>query len=55
MNATHLLFAVAIGIGATLLIDLWAVFLKRAFDILSSLVLLVLTGIGLVFAPAGST
>ena len=33
MNATHLLAAVGIGLGATLMIDLWAVFLKRAFAV----------------------
>ncbi|HEY9226392.1 MAG TPA: DUF2938 domain-containing protein [Gemmatimonadaceae bacterium] len=33
MNATQLLGSVAIGIGATLSIDLWALLLKRAFSI----------------------
>jgi hypothetical protein len=35
MNATHLLAAVAIGLGATLLIDLWGLFLRRSFGIAS--------------------
>ena len=35
MNATHILTAVVIGVGATLLIDLWALFLRRAFGIAS--------------------
>jgi len=32
MQAIHILTAIAIGLGATLLIDLWALFLRRAFD-----------------------
>ena len=35
MQATHILTAIAIGLGATLLIDLWALFLRRAFDVRS--------------------
>ena len=35
MQATHILTAVVIGLGATLLIDLWALFLRRAFDVRS--------------------
>ena len=31
----HLLAAVAVGIGATLVMDLWALFLRRAFNITS--------------------
>ncbi|MGH9889341.1 MAG: DUF2938 family protein, partial [bacterium] len=33
MNATHLLAGVVIGLGATLLIDLWALLLRRAFAV----------------------
>lgn len=33
MSANYILSAVAIGIGATLLMDLWNLFLKRAFGI----------------------
>jgi hypothetical protein len=33
MNSTHLFAAVVIGAGATLLIDLWALLLRRAFAI----------------------
>ncbi|HKT59649.1 MAG TPA: DUF2938 domain-containing protein [Gemmatimonadales bacterium] len=33
IGAAHLLGAVAIGIGATLVMDLWNLFLKRAFGI----------------------
>jgi hypothetical protein len=33
VSASHLVAAVAIGIGATLVMDLWNVFLKRAFKI----------------------
>ena len=35
MTATQLLAAVAIGLGATLIIDLWALFLRRAFAVRS--------------------
>ncbi|MEP7325979.1 MAG: DUF2938 domain-containing protein [Gemmatimonadota bacterium] len=35
MDTPHVVGAVLIGLGATLLIDLWALFLKRAFDIAS--------------------
>src|SRR3954469_23314501 len=35
-EATFLLGAGAIGLGATLLMDLWALFLKRAFNVPSS-------------------
>jgi hypothetical protein len=35
IRATNILAAVAIGLGATLLIDLWALFLRRAFGIAS--------------------
>ena len=35
MQGTHLLTAIAIGLGATLLIDLWALLLRRAFDVRS--------------------
>jgi hypothetical protein len=35
IDSTHLTGAVLIGLGATLLIDLWALFLKRAFHISS--------------------
>ena len=35
MNTTALLTAIAIGLGATLLIDLWALVLKRAFGLAS--------------------
>ena len=35
MNMTVIITAVAIGLGATLLIDLWALLLKRAFGIAS--------------------
>ena len=35
MNTTHILIAIAIGLGATLTIDLWALFLKHALDIRS--------------------
>jgi uncharacterized membrane protein YagU involved in acid resistance len=33
IQATHVLAAIAIGIGATLAIDLWNLFLKRTFSI----------------------
>jgi hypothetical protein len=33
IEASHILGAVAIGIGATLVMDLWNLFLKRAFSI----------------------
>jgi uncharacterized membrane protein YagU involved in acid resistance len=33
IEATYVLDAMAIGIGATLILDLWAMFLKRAFNI----------------------
>jgi DUF2938 family protein len=33
IEANHILAAIAIGIGATLLMDLWNLFLKRAFNI----------------------
>jgi hypothetical protein len=33
MGASHILGAIAIGIGATLLMDLWNLFLKRTFGI----------------------
>lgn len=33
MTASHILGAVAIGLGASLLMDLWNLFLKRAFGI----------------------
>lgn len=36
MKIDLLIGAVVVGIGATLFMDLWAVFLKRAFDIASS-------------------
>ena len=35
MEASDVLGAIAIGIGATLVMDLWNLFLKRAFSILS--------------------
>lgn len=35
MNTTHLPAAVTIGLGATLLIDLWALLLRRAFGVAS--------------------
>ena len=35
MEAHYILGAIAVGIGATLLVDLWNVFLKRAFSIRS--------------------
>jgi hypothetical protein len=35
MTATHILAGIAIGLGATLMIDLWAVLLRRAFDVRS--------------------
>jgi hypothetical protein len=35
LNAHEVLGAIAIGIGATLLMDLWNLFLKHAFNILS--------------------
>lgn len=35
MPATHILTAIAIGMGATLLIDLWALLLRKAFDVRS--------------------
>jgi hypothetical protein len=28
----HVMLAIAVGLGATLVMDLWAIFLKRAFD-----------------------
>ena len=33
VEANYILYAIAIGIGATLLMDLWNLFLKRAFSI----------------------
>ena len=33
IDAKHIVAAIAIGIGATLLMDLWNLFLKRAFNI----------------------
>lgn len=33
MQVIHVLTAIAVGLGATLVMDLWAIFLKRAFDI----------------------
>ena len=33
LEARHILVAIAIGLGATLLMDLWNLFLKRAFNI----------------------
>jgi len=33
LEATYVPYAIAIGIGATLLMDLWNLFLKRAFNI----------------------
>ena len=33
IEATHILGAIAVGIGATLVMDLWNLFLKRAFSI----------------------
>lgn len=36
MNVELLIGVVAVGLGATLVMDLWAVFLKRAFNIPSS-------------------
>jgi hypothetical protein len=33
IEATYILYAIAIGIGATLLMDLWNLFLKRTFSI----------------------
>jgi len=35
IEAEYILGAIAVGIGATLLMDLWNLFLKRAFSILS--------------------
>ena len=35
-EATYVLSAVAVGLGATLFMDLWALFLKRAFSIASA-------------------
>jgi hypothetical protein len=35
IEATYILCAIAIGIGATLVMDLWNLFLKRTFSILS--------------------
>src|SRR5690349_1256549 len=35
MRQNQILFAVLIGLGATLFIDVWALFLKRAFGIRS--------------------
>jgi len=35
MSKTHILTSVVIGLGATLVIDLWALFLKRVFDVRS--------------------
>ena len=35
-EATYVLSAVAVGLGATLFMDLWALFLKRAFSIPSA-------------------
>jgi hypothetical protein len=35
MNATHIVTAVVVGLGATLVIDLWALFLRRTFGIAS--------------------
>jgi len=29
----HVLIGIALGLGATLVMDLWCIFLKRAFDI----------------------
>src|SRR3954452_19711807 len=33
IEASYILGAIAVGIGATLFMDLWNLFLKRAFDI----------------------
>jgi hypothetical protein len=35
IEATHIVGAVLVGLGATLLMDLWALFLRRVFNILS--------------------
>ncbi len=32
IELTHVMFTIAVGIGATFLMDLWGVFLKRAFN-----------------------
>jgi hypothetical protein len=40
-EATYFLAAVAVGLGATLFMDLWALFLKRAFGIPSANICLV--------------
>jgi hypothetical protein len=33
IELTYILIAIAVGLGATLVMDLWAIFLKRAFNI----------------------
>jgi hypothetical protein len=48
----HLLSALAVGIGATVVLDLWALFLKRAFNIASANYCLV--GRWLVYMPGGT-
>src|SRR5690348_6669474 len=35
MDTTHIFTAAAVGMGATLLIDVWASFLRRAFGVAS--------------------
>ena len=35
LETTHVILAIVVGIGATLVMDLWNLFLKRAFGILS--------------------
>jgi hypothetical protein len=35
MRPTHIVIAIAVGLGATLLIDLWALLLRRAFGVRS--------------------
>lgn len=51
MNTTQAIAAVAIGAGATLLIDLWALLLRRAFAIAS--LNYCLLGRWLLYMPAG--
>jgi hypothetical protein len=52
IEATYILFSIAIGIGATLVMDLWNLFLKRTFSIPS--LNLCLLGRWLRYMPGGT-
>lgn len=52
IDAAHVVEAVLVGLGATLLIDLWALFLRRAFSIPS--LNLCLLGRWVLYIPGGT-